>query len=114
MYLRGCTRVTSLECAGLWDDLSSQIVPTLDVRAATVAVSSGAADLAIVYATDAQIAPELKVLLHWPETCEPNIKYATAVLSAAPNPDGAVAFLSFAADSARYSLWEQYGFEPNL
>ncbi len=104
---------TALTCAGLWEDLAPQVIPVLDVRAAVVAVMSGAAEFAIVYASDARIAPQLKVLLHWPETCAPQIKYAAAVLSKTPNQIGAAAFLNFAADSARGSLWEQYGFEPN-
>ena len=100
----------SLTCSGLWDQLTAQVIPTLDVRAAAVAVTSGAADLAIIYTTDVMLAPQLSVLLQWPKTCAPNIAYAASVISRRPATEAAEAFVAFAAGPATDSLWAQFGF----
>ena len=100
-----------LECAGLWEEVLPRIVPTLDVRAALLAVRNAAADVAVVYASDVQVDPNVRVLLTWPPACRPEIRYAVARLSGAPNPEGADRLLAFATDSARTDLWERYGFE---
>ncbi|MDE2731733.1 MAG: molybdate ABC transporter substrate-binding protein [Bacteroidota bacterium] len=100
----------SLTCAGLWDPLAAQIIPTLDVRAAAVAVTSGAADLAIIYATDVMLTPQLSVLLAWPQTCAPDIAYAASVVSQRPTTETAESFVTFAAGPITDSLWAQFGF----
>ena len=105
---------TSLECAGLWDALDKQVIPTLDVRAAAVAVLSGAAELAIIYTSDIGLAPELDVVLEWPQACAPDIKYAASVIDRGGNRAGAQAFVTFAASGATDSLWQQFGFSRQL
>lgn len=100
----------SLECAGLWPKLEGQMIPTLDVRAAAVAVTSGSADLAIVYASDILLEPELFVLLLWPKACEPDIAYAASIVRQSSNYSAAEAFVSFAGSAAADTLWKQYGF----
>ena len=102
-----------LECLGLWEQLSPRIVPTLDVRAALLAVQHGAAELAIVYASDMMVVPELQVVMAWPETCQPEIRYAVARLRKAPNPEGADRFLSFLTDPKRDAQWLRFGFLPH-
>lgn len=49
-----------LTAAGLWTQLRDRIISTADVRAALMAVSTGAADAAFVYATDAATEPDLR------------------------------------------------------
>src|SRR5207248_7801439 len=51
----------ALQRAGLWDALQPRIVPCENVRAALAAVESGAAEAAIVYATDARLAKRARV-----------------------------------------------------
>ncbi|MFQ5571315.1 MAG: molybdate ABC transporter substrate-binding protein [Rhodothermales bacterium] len=103
-----------LECAGLWERVMSRVVPMLDVRAALLAVRNGAADVAIVYASDVQADSKVQVLLPWPATCQPEIRYAVARLKNATSPEGADRLLAFAIDTARVSFWEGYGFLPRL
>lgn len=105
---------TSLMCAGLWEKLTPQVIPTLDVRAAAVAVTSGAADLAIIYATDVGLEPKLKVLMDWPQVCAPDIVYAASVVSRTPDTSAARAFVEFAASAASDAIWEQFGFIRDL
>ena len=101
-----------LECAGLWEEVLPRLVPTLDVRAALLSVRHGATDVALVYASDVQADPNVRVLLTWPSACQPEIRYAVARLRGAANPEGADRLLAFVTDSARTALWERFGFLP--
>lgn len=100
------------ECAGLWEQVQPHVIPTLDVRAALLAVRNGAADAAVVYASDVVVDPNVQVLLEWPAVCQPDIRYAVARLRGAAQPEGAEHLLGFAADSSRAALWKRYGFLP--
>jgi molybdate transport system substrate-binding protein len=51
-----------LVARGLWEAVASKVIPTLDVRAALAAASTGRAQAAIVYATDARVAKHVRVL----------------------------------------------------
>lgn len=101
-----------LECAGLWDQVLPRIVPTLDVRAALLSVRNGAADVAVVYASDVQADSRVDVLLRWPAVCQPEIRYAAARLRDAANPEGAERLLAYATEAARTAIWQHYGFLP--
>lgn len=101
-----------LACAGLWEKVQPRVVPTLDVRAALLSVRNGAADVAVVYASDVRADPNVRVLLTWPAACQPAIRYAAARLRGATNLEGATRLLDFATDSTRRALWEHFGFLP--
>lgn len=100
----------ALECMELWTPMAPRVVPMLNVRAALLAVRNGAAQAAMVYASDVQAAATVRVVLSWPEPCQPDIRYAVAQLRQAPNPAGARRFMAFATAPARAPLWERYGF----
>lgn len=102
----------ALRCSGLWDAVQKRVVPTLDVRAALLAVQSGAAEAALVYATDARVAAGARVLLEWPAACQPRIRYAVARTRNAEAPRGAAAFVDFVTDPARAIFWAEQGFVP--
>src|SRR5205823_2286284 len=53
----------ALQQAGLWSAIEPKIVPCENVRAALKAVESGGADAAIVYATDARLAKQMRVAM---------------------------------------------------
>ncbi len=101
----------ALACAGIWNTVQQAIIPTLDVRGALVAVTSGAADYAMVYGSDARLAPELQFLFQVPDSCMPEIVYVMCTLQKAKNPEIALEFTEFATDSARQSVWMQFGFD---
>ncbi len=105
MYAR-----TALECAGLWHVLRDRLLPALDVRAALAAMTSGAADVAIVYASDVQLAPEAGILLTWPEECAPEIRYGAALVSGAAGRLGARSLFTYVADTLHSEMWHAYGF----
>ncbi|MCY4672368.1 MAG: molybdate ABC transporter substrate-binding protein [Bacteroidetes bacterium] len=100
----------ALQCAGIWDVVEPAVIPTLDVRVALTAVSSGAAELAVVYHSDAALVKGLKPMLQLPHSCTPNIRYVATTLSKAANPEAATAFVAFVGDSTQLALWARFGF----
>jgi molybdate transport system substrate-binding protein len=98
-----------LERAGLWEGLRDRVVPTLDVRAALAAVDSGAAEVGIVYRTDAGMARRARVVLEVPAACAPRIVYPAAVL-ARSSPEGR-RFLGHLLSKGARGVFERLGFE---
>ncbi len=70
-----------LESAAVWKDVENRVVPTLDVRAALAAVTSGGVEAAIVYATDARISK--KVRLAFETGADPPILYSVSAVARA-------------------------------
>lgn len=94
--------------AGLWARVADKIIPTENVRGALAAVESGSVDCAIVYATDAKIAPNLRVdrvVLDGPR-----ISYPAGIVRGARNVAGAVRFLMFLRSPAAKNVFRRYGF----
>jgi molybdate transport system substrate-binding protein len=102
-----------LLCAGLWQAVEPHIVPMLDVRAAMLAVRHGAADYAVVYASDVLSDPGIITVLAWPQACQPEIRYTLARLTDAPNPAGAHHLIRFLIDPAQADVWTRFGFISN-
>lgn len=100
----------ALECVGIWEALQNQLVPTLDVRAALMAVRSGAAEAALVYVTDAAIDREVEVVIRIPAPCQPDIQYATGVIKHSQRALLATQFITFASETTQEARWERYGF----
>lgn len=69
-----------LERLGLWAALRDRVVPSLDVRAALAVVASEAADVGIVYRTDAATTTRVRVAFEVPERDGPPIVYSAAAL----------------------------------
>ncbi|MYF63448.1 MAG: molybdate ABC transporter substrate-binding protein [Rhodothermaceae bacterium] len=100
----------ALQCAGIWDAVEPSVVPTLDVRGALTAVSSGAAEVAIVYHSDAALVKGLRPMFQLPRSCIPDIKYVAIALRDAAYPEMAAAFVAFVGDSTQFALWTRFGF----
>ncbi len=100
----------ALQCAGVWDTVESMVIPTLDVRAALTAVVSGAADVAMVYGSDAALVPRLSVLFQVSDSCTPEINYVISAIRGTDPPDAAASFVTFVADSLQLDVWERFGF----
>ena len=100
----------ALQCAGVWDAVETSVVPTLDVRGALTAVSSGAAEVAIVYHSDAALVKGLRPMFQVPRSCTPDIKYVATTLRDAAYPEMAAAFVAFVGDSTQFALWTRFGF----
>lgn len=99
-----------LEKAGTWAAVADRVVPLPDVRAALAAVESGAAEVGIVYRTDAAISRKVKVLFEVPAAEGPRISYAVAALGGRPNIDAARQFVAWFAGPDAVAAFERSGF----
>ncbi len=100
-----------LQDAGVWDKVESRVVPAQNVRAALAGVESGNADAGIVYQTDAQLSPKVKVAFALPDSPKVKIAYPAAALAHAPNPDGAKKFILYLQNNAdARAIFAKYGF----
>ena len=98
----------ALEAAGLWDDVAPRVVATGDVRGALAAVQTGAADRAVVYASDVAAAGGVGVV--WRFAASPDVQFLAARLPGGPG-DRALADRVYA-ELARPEVWAAAGFEP--
>lgn len=96
-----------LERSGAWAEVSRNLIPTLDVRAALAAVESGHVEAAIVYRTDARIARSARVAFE--PTEQPDIVYPLAITSRARRAP-ADAFVALATSAEGRAIFEKAGF----
>lgn len=99
-----------LEKTRVWSSLADRVVPALDVRAALAAVESGAADLGIVYRTDAAISSKVRVLYEVPAEEGPRISYAVAALGTRPHLEKARRVVACLAGPESMATFERFGF----
>jgi molybdate transport system substrate-binding protein len=98
----------ALENLGAWDAAASKFAMAESVRAALTLVARGEATLGIVYATDAKVEPEVKIVGTFPADSHPPIIYpVAATTSAGP---GAANYLAFLHTQAAKTIFEKYGF----
>ncbi len=98
-----------LIAVGIWEDVQSSLVPTLDVRAAVAALDQEVVDVAIVYASDALAAPNLPVVLVWPADLQPHIEIVGASLLGSGSEAGS--FLAFLGEPGQQRVWADFGFD---
>jgi molybdate transport system substrate-binding protein len=99
----------ALESLGLWNQASVRLARADNVRAALLFVARGESPLGIVYATDAQIEPNVRVLATFPDNSHEPITYPAAATASA-GPDAA-AFLAFLRSSTAVPVWKKHGFQ---
>jgi molybdate transport system substrate-binding protein len=97
---------------GLYDRLKSKFVMGSDVRQVLTYVSTGNADAGIVYATDAQISPQVRVVLAAPEDSHSPVIYPVGVIKASKNPAAARDFENFLVDPQARAVFKKHGFVP--
>jgi len=71
-------------------------------------VSRGEAPLGIVYSTDAQVDPEVRVVDTFPDSTHAPITYPAAAAKGA-NPEAA-AYLKYLSGAGARATWEKFGF----
>ena len=79
---------------GVWPAVEKSLTRSENVRAALVLVARGEAPLGIVYATDAQAEPRVRVVDTFAARLHPPIVYPAAVVSGRVNP-GSRALLEY-------------------
>lgn len=100
----------ALEHLGLWDEVADHLAQGDNVRAALAFVAHGEAPLGIVYATDSQAEPAVRVLAVFPETSHESIIYPAARVASA-NAAQADGFLAFLQGEEARAVFEAAGFE---
>jgi molybdate transport system substrate-binding protein len=98
----------ALEKLGAWAAVEPKLAMTANVRAALALVARGEAPFGIVYATDAKVEPNVKVVGIFPEDSHPPIIYPVAATQAA-KPEVA-AYLDFLRTVIAKTKFEAYGF----
>lgn len=98
----------ALQALGVWDAIGGRIAQADNVRAALALVALGEAPLGIVYATDAQAEPAVRVVGEFPEDTHPPIVYPVALTAAAGK--SAEDFLAFLQGEEAEDLFVAQGF----
>jgi molybdate transport system substrate-binding protein len=98
----------ALERLGAWAAVEPKMVMAEDVRAALRLVARGEAPLGIVYETDANIEPAVKVIGVFPDNTDDPIIYPVALTANAKS--NAVQYLSFLRTQTAKSVFERYSF----
>lgn len=99
----------ALEKLGAWPYVSAKVVRGESVRAALTLVERGAAPYGIVYATDARIAPSLRIAGVFPASSHAPIRYPIARLTASRHPE-AEGFRRFLISPQGKAIMRRYGF----
>lgn len=98
----------ALSALGVWDSVAAKLAPAENVRVALEYVARGEAPYGIVYATDAKVAPGVRVAGVFPENTHPPIVYPVALTRHAS--PAARAFLDFLKGPQAKAIFEKAGF----
>ncbi|MBL6752341.1 MAG: molybdate ABC transporter substrate-binding protein, partial [Nevskia sp.] len=101
--------IAALQALSVWDSVQGHLAQAENVRAALSLVSLGEAPLGIVYASDANADPGVRVVDTFPQGTHPPITYPVALLQRATNPDAA-ALLQFLESAEARPFFEKQGF----
>jgi molybdate transport system substrate-binding protein len=99
----------ALEALGVWAAVEAKVAQSENVRAALKLVATVEAALGIVYRTDANAEPAVKVLDTFPESTHEPIIYPAALTASSHHPDAAE-FLSYLQSARAKALFEKQGF----
>jgi molybdate transport system substrate-binding protein len=99
----------ALQSLGVWAAAARKLAQAQNVRAALAYVARGETAIGIVYATDAKVEPDVKVVGIFPENSHPPITYPVAATAATHNSKVA-RYLRFLRTPTAKSVFESYGF----
>jgi molybdate transport system substrate-binding protein len=99
----------ALESLGVWSAVAHKLAPSENVRAALLLVVRGETPLGIVYASDAQVEPKVRVVGEFPPNTHPPIVYPAALLAASRAPRAQAVLDALRAHSAM-AVWRRHGF----
>ncbi|MBS0255969.1 MAG: molybdate ABC transporter substrate-binding protein [Proteobacteria bacterium] len=99
----------ALTSLGVWPMVAGRLARAENVRAALALVARGAAPLGMVYATDAQAEPRVRVVAVLPAASHPPIVYPLARLSASTSPE-AEPFRRFLLSPEARVILRRFGF----
>jgi len=100
---------TAFTKLGVWDKVQPRIVGAESVRAALVLVERGEVPYGVVYATDAAIAKNVKVVATFPADSHPPVEYPLALVNGHATP-AAKEFFAFLIGPEAKEIYKKYGF----
>lgn len=109
-YAREYLAGVAVDGGDLWSALRARVVPAPDVRAALGLVEAEPDIAGIVYRTDARASAKVRVVHEVAPAAGPEIRYAAAVVTGAPNPEAGRRFLAFLESPDARAVFERHGF----
>ncbi|MFS8039178.1 molybdate ABC transporter substrate-binding protein [Xanthobacter sp. AM11] len=100
---------TAFTNLGVWDKVAPRIVGAESVRAALALVERGEVPYGVVYATDAAIAKNVKIVAVFPADSHPPVEYPFALVKGQDTP-AAKAFFAFLQGPQAKEIYKKYGF----
>lgn len=101
----------TLTALNLYDKLTSRIVLGKDVRQVLTYVETGNADAGLVYATDAELSRQVRVVAAAPDSSHAPIVYPVAIIAGGGHDAEARSFLSYLSSPAAQTIFLKYGFK---
>jgi len=95
----------------LLEQVKAKAVYGSDVRQVLTWVENGEVDCGIVYATDAAISKNVRILMTTPDSSHKPVVYPAAVVKATKNEKDAKDFMAFLSTPEIKALFEKYGFK---
>lgn len=99
----------AFESLGLWPALQPRVAEAENVRAALMLVARGETPLGVVYGSDAQAEPRVRVVATFPADSHPPIVYPVARTAASAHP-GAQAFVEWLDSPEASAIFRKHGF----
>src|SRR6185437_2573756 len=99
----------ALEKLGAWAAAEPKLAQAENVRASLAFVARGETPLGIVYATDAEVEPKVKIVGVFPSGSYPPVTYPAAATASTTKADVAK-YLAFLRSRQAKDIFEKYGF----
>ena len=100
----------ALESLGVWPSVETRLAQAENVRAALKLVATGEAPLGIVYRTDAQADPAVRIVGVFPADSHPPVIYPVGRVAGSQS-DGASSFLAFLTSPPAAKIFTANGFK---
>lgn len=97
---------------GLWEDIQAKANLASNVRQVLDWVATGNAPCGVVYATDAQIEKNVKVVCEAPKGSGDPVIYPAGMVSASKEKEASAEFLEYLKTEEVSEILEAYGFTP--
>ncbi|WP_295941293.1 molybdate ABC transporter substrate-binding protein [uncultured Xanthomonas sp.] len=100
----------ALQALGQWDAVQPRLAESESVRSALMLVARGEAPLGIVYGSDAQAEPKVRVVATFPADSHAPIVYPVAPLRASPQAKAAAEFVRWLSTPPAQAIFRRHGF----